>query len=33
MGGLRVPVEDEEADTARTILANFNNGAAQSEIP
>ena len=26
-------VEDEEADTARTILANFNNGAAQSEIP
>ena len=33
IGGLRVQVEDEDADTAREILANFNKSAAESEIP
>lgn len=31
MGGLRVQVEDEDADAARAILADFNNTAAEPE--
>jgi hypothetical protein len=33
MGGLRVQVEDEDADAARAILAHFNNAPAESEAP
>ena len=31
MGGLRVQVEEEDVDAARTILADFNNAAAKPE--
>jgi hypothetical protein len=33
MGGLRVQVEEEDVDAARTILADFNNAAAGPENP
>ena len=31
IGGLRVQVEDEDADAARKVLAHFNNNGAETE--